>query len=104
MDNLSDIPVRPNTELSDEESDIIREYFGDTNINANDYSGECRPSWTNSVKVAGYGVILFSVLGNPWIDSLFSKIPYVPNNSLIILCIKLFIFMIILVLTTKFSS
>ncbi len=100
MDDLATIPLRADVNLSDEEDDILREYFGPLDDSG---SLESKMTWTDSFKVTGYGMLLFITLGNPWIDALFSKIPKM-DNPIILLCTKLAVFAFMLLMLSRFAS
>jgi hypothetical protein len=97
-DDLANIPIRP-TNYTDDEKEVFREYF-----DGSASSGEPqRISWVDSLKVSGYGILLFVVLGNPWLNNLFVKLPYM-SNPLILFCAKLFIFGFVMLILSKFAS
>jgi len=100
MDNLADIPTREDIPLSDEESKVLKEYFGETITNESVHY----ITWSNALKTSGYGVLLFALLANPWINALFYKIPYMANNPIIVFCVKLFIFAFAMLLIAKFTA
>lgn len=101
MERLEDMPLRDDAELSDQESEVLREYFGD--VGANGSSAGCKMTWGNALKASGYGVLLFAIFGNPWINNLFYKIPQMADNPIVVFCFKLFIFMFCMLLITKFA-
>lgn len=100
MENLANIPLREDVQLTDNESAVLREYFGD---GSGQETRTTSLSWTDSLRVSGYGVLLFAVLANPWINALIYKIPYVSNNPVIAFCMKLFIFLFAMFLLAKFA-
>jgi hypothetical protein len=105
MESLANIPLNENIKLSNQESDIMKEYFGDTDSVGGNASNdrETTLSWTDALKASGYGVLLFAILANPWINNLLYKIPQISNNPIMAFCIKLFIFMFMMFLMTKFA-
>jgi hypothetical protein len=99
MENLADIPLRDDIKLSDRESNALREYFGESSGDGQGY----RLTWTEALKASGYGVLLFAVLANPWINALLYKIPQMSNNPILAFCAKLFIFAFAMLLISKLA-
>lgn len=91
MDKLSDVPLS-DTEISEKEKEILDKYF----------SGNTVEEKSNSLMNIIYIAIAFIILSNPWIDSILSKIPYCPDNKLILLLIKTVIFLIVLFIIQKY--
>jgi len=101
MENLADIPTKDDVPLSERESTLLNEYFGESN--GNDRSNGAM-SWSGALKTSGYGVLLFAVLSNPWINAIFYKIPYMANNPILVFCVKLFIFAFAMLLIVKMTA
>jgi hypothetical protein len=123
MDKLSDLPIKNDTVKSDEESELINKLFPPSQINSGKNASSIgvppsppglptKPpevidnSYKNSFynktgkinwKLIGLTSLLFVVLANPWIDSLFCKLPYCGDSSMYLLMLKVFIFIIIII-------
>lgn len=96
MDKLDDVPLS-DTEISDKEREILDKYFPQSKD-----SGKWRTDISGGWKWIAYYVIVFVILANPWIDSFISKLPYCPDNKLIILLIKALLFVVAIVIIQKF--
>jgi len=89
MDSLDEIPADDRTGMTEQETEIINQYFepsGNTNTRTDTLT------WGASFRVAGYGTLLFAVLANPWINALFYKIPALNSNPIVVFCIKFALF------------
>ena len=101
MESLERIPVRGDTKLSNQDSEILREYFGP--VSDVDFTSSSTLSWSGALKASGYSVLLFAILANPWINTLFYKIPHLDNNPIAVFCVKMFIFMFALFIISKIA-
>lgn len=99
MESLDDIPLKEDYVVSERENFIMNEYFGQPNEKESS-----NISWSSAMKISGYGIVLFSILANPWINQLLYKIPYVSNNPINAFCLKFFIFSFMILLITKYTS
>ena len=116
MDRLSELPVKGDTVKTDEESEIINHFFpgGSTqgpqqgqqhlspiqqgNSSSSNSTLMSKLNW----KLIGMASILFVVLANPWIDSLFCKMPYCGENAAALFGIKTLLFVIIMTMIILF--
>lgn len=98
MEKLSDLPTKDNVEMSPQENDVMKKYF---NASSSKTNGK-KISWTNTFKIALYAAVLFLVLSNPWVDTLFCAVPYCGDNALILLALKFVLFIFIFVLIHSF--
>lgn len=96
MDKLSEVPLN-NTEITDKEKEILHKYFSEDKDSPGS-ENNCISSWKHIVYIA----IAFLILSNPWIDFFLTKIPYCPDNKLLLLVLKTSIFIILLVLIQKY--
>lgn len=101
MDNLDDMPIQDDFEMSDEENEVMRELFS-SDGNISESKSDKKITWGEALKVTGYGVLLFAVLANPWINMLLSKIPKF-DNPIILFCAKLFLFGMSILLLSKLT-
>lgn len=100
MDYLDDIPVRDGFEHTDDEKAVLREYFGG---GGGTVDVECTPTWGYTLKVSGYAVVLYAILGNPWINNLVYKIPYLTDNPILAFCAKAVAFMFIMIVLSRIA-
>src|SRR5215213_693839 len=100
-DNLSNLPSGDSPEDgSGRENEIMQQYFG---ASPGSTTGECKSSWFSSTKITAYGMILFGMLANPWINRVIYRIPQVSNNPIIAFCIKMFVFMFAMLLISRYA-
>ena len=126
MDRLSDIPPNENTVKTSEETELINQFFPGgappgsggfppqksgggpplegpppdkmLGVNSPTTLPPSRLNW----KLIGLSAILFVSLANPWIDSMFCKIPYCGDNAVALLGVKALLFALLLVVFSLF--
>lgn len=91
-EKLSDLPTK-DSQPAPHESDIMNRFFSvDTK------KGDSKMNW----KLIGYTVILYLLLGNPWIDIFMGRIPHCKEYPIILFAIKVMIFIVLLVVVSKY--
>ena len=100
MEKLSDLPPANDAEMSPQESDVMKKYFGGNGSNVD--AKNKTPGWMDTIKLAFYAAILFVILANPWIDTLLCMVPYCGDNMIMLLAFKTLLFMILFVGMYKF--
>ena len=95
MDRLSDLPPKEDTELTPQENEVMKNMFGGTGSTK-------KKGWMETLKLAGLSAVLFVVLANPWIDMLFSKLPYCGENVMSTLIVKTLLFLIVWIVMYKY--
>jgi hypothetical protein len=120
MDKLSELPVKNDTVQTSEESELINKLFPQSKEHNASSAGnpitkppgevkvepKSETSYKNSFvnragkinwKLIGLTSLLFVALANPWIDSLFCKLPYCGDNVIYLLILKVLIFFIVMI-------
>lgn len=108
MENLSSLPPKNDTIKTPEEEAIMKQLFPQGSPPKIDNSPP--PSSTSSTpqtqkppnrinwKLLGASVLLFILLANPWVDKLFTKVPYCEEGGATVVGIKALLFSIFLIL------
>ncbi len=99
MDSLDALPADETTGMTDQETNIIREYFVPDENASNQKSDTL--TWGATFRVAGYGTLLFALLANPWINRLLYKIPYINNNPIVAFSIKFALFFVLMMIGVR---
>ncbi len=94
MDPLSSLPANNNTSNTPEENGVINKYFSDGTPSSSSIN------WM----LMGAIVFTFLVLGNPWIDGLFCKIPYCGDNVYMSFGIKTVLFLVAIAILFYFMN
>lgn len=95
MDNLNNLPTS-NAPIDPEEEKVLQKYFSNPGKEVTTSPTPTSSSTTSKSsfwKIFGYTLILFMLLGNPWIDGMMCKVPYCENKA-ILFGIKVVIFAI----------
>jgi len=118
MDNLDNLSLKEDTIPNSHEEEVMNKFFTRTDQKSHPPSrrpkgqsrepqeGELKPddpepegiNW----KLIGYTTVLFLALANPWIDTLFCKIPYCGDNAVTLLGIKTLMFAILYLIIAIF--
>jgi len=110
MDNLSDLPIKNDTVKTKEEVEVIEQFFPGKSVEPfpggapqND-SGNTLDTLKTKLnwKLIGLSSLLFVALANPFIDGIFCKIPYCGDNAMTMLGIKVFLFIITMIIISFF--
>ena len=59
-------------------------------------------SWGHTLKLAGVASLLFMAFANPFIDSIFTMLPYCGGNAFAVFGIKILLFMMLFILAAKY--
>ena len=97
MDSLADLPTKDNQNQTPQEISVLQKYF-----EARTDDGSSGSSNGISWKVVGYAMLLFLILGNPWIDAILSSVSFCESHILRTLYKTIF-FGIVLIAVMKFA-
>jgi len=87
MDDLMSLPLKEDAALTPAEAQVMERFFSPRDGGATTGS---------SLTLVGYATLLFIALGNPWIDVLLDKIPWLNGSWLCVFAVKILLFMIVL--------
>ena len=96
MDRLTDLPPKEDTELTPQEDEVMKNMFGGSGGTPK------KRGWMETLKLAAVSALLFLALANPWIDIIFSKLPYCGESSISVLAVKTLLFFILWVAMYKY--
>ena len=110
MDKLSELPVKNDTVKTEEESEIIKQFFQPEQTVSpptNSPPTKSQSFLTSFIskinwKVVGIATLFFVILANPWIDKIFCKLPYCGENAASLLGIKTLIFFMVLIIISLY--
>lgn len=88
MEKLEDLPIKPDSQHSPEEQDIMNRYFDEPQTKEEESLIE-----RMHLKRVGLTALLFVLLGGGFLDSILTKIPYI-SEGMVVLGLKTLIFMI----------
>ena len=97
LEKLDDLPVSDESKPSPQEEQVMDKYFSGAAAKADN-----NLKWGMTFKLAGLASLLFMALANPFVDSLFTILPYCGGNAFGIFGVKIFIFMMLFVMCAKF--
>jgi hypothetical protein len=98
MDKLSDLPPKEDTELTPQEDEVMKNVFGGGSTSTK------KKGWMETLKLAGLSTLLFVALANPWIDVIFSKLPYCGESATSTLMVKALLFLILWIVLYKYLA
>jgi len=97
MDNLGKLPVKNDTQMNDNEKQVMEKFFG------MDSSSPKKSSSGTSLKLVAYATLLFALVGNTYIDSLLCHVPHCEDNAVMLLAVKMILFAILFFLVYHFA-
>lgn len=123
MENLATLPPKNDTIKTPEEEAIMKQLFPNppqphpvqpsppSSTGSHPSMGNASPSGNNSSskppstikwKLVGVTILLFILLANPWVDALFTKVPYCGEGGMTVLGVKALLFAILFVLASYY--
>lgn len=113
MENLATLPPKNDTIKTPEEEAIMKQLFPNPpppSPQANSppqpttsgSSSSSKPPSTIKWKLVGVVILLFVILANPWVDKLFTKVPYCGEGGMTVLGIKTLLFAILYILASYY--
>lgn len=75
------------------DKDVMKKYFGEP--------APIKPN-KSTIKVLGYALLLFILLANPWVDTLFCKLPYCGVNNISVFGTKCLLFTFLFMIMYSF--
>lgn len=97
MDDLDTLPLKDDTDVSQEEKNVMNKYFNKNN------SSKKSIFTKQSFFLAASCTLLFAFLGNTWVDGVICKLPYC-GNPIATLGIKSLIFFVVFFVILKFLN
>lgn len=91
MDDLENLPTSEEEAVPAGDQEIMDKYFKKPEESSERTSGACGGKW----KTIGISALVFLALANPWVSSLFQKIPYLGGNNMTELLAMVMTFLVI---------
>jgi hypothetical protein len=94
MEQLKDVPLKPDTQMNEKEVDVMNRFFSQP-------TSPPPPSSTlgSKLKMTAYITILFVLLSNGFTDGLLQGLPYIGGRSAMsMMAIKAIIFFVMMVI------
>jgi hypothetical protein len=104
MEKVANLPTKK-INISPHEKEVMNKYFGESSPPSEEGGGDDDvPSKGSTIKwkLVGYTALVFLLLANPWIDTIFCLVPYC-GNSLSMFAIKTLLFCIAFVIISKYA-
>ena len=100
MDDLSRLP-EVKTDYTSDEHEIMEKYFSSPD---GSYANGGETTRCIGWKKIFYLSIGFVVLSNPWLDKLVSHLPYIHENPLLQVVVKMILFILFVVIIDKYAG